>query len=247
MVLGVLGTLEGGVPLRLRSSPVTSTASASRDYTVEPARVYRGRVLDPDGRPVADAVVEGYGRSARPACTVTTKTDGSFRLYVPRSGKASLRAWLPTTDDVGLPFRPVRVRDVPAGDTVDLTLQRGAEMRGRVTWWEGGPAAGIPLLVKRTLDSRSLTIRARTDPAGRFRVGGLFPLVTYRIELDEARWKGETLELLDPKDETFLIRTPKAGTYTAWADFSADGRRKRQKLGSFRGGESGVVLQIPSP
>ena len=75
------------------------------------AAVLRGRVLGPDGQPVAGAQVAVSGPLAAPVTTVTDAA-GVFALEVP-DGAVTIRAWAPGMD---APPRQAR-----AGDT-DLTL-----------------------------------------------------------------------------------------------------------------------------
>jgi len=299
----VSGTLEGGVPIRLRSSALTSTAAASRDYTVEPAGVFSGRVLDPDGRPVPDARVEAWSSRSgggKPVVTATTDREGGFRFLLPASGTARIRAYVPTADDVGMPYCRAFVRDVKAGDPVEVRLTKGGEIRGRVTWRKGGPAADLPLRAHQSLGSHPMVIRARTNEMGEFRIGGLFTTLQYRIEIDLKRYKGEALDLIGDtsvksgttdvslevtaailvtgrlyrptgkparrwhfwlvydgserkiacrtrSDGSFVFRAPAHGTYTAWTRYTVNRRTHTLNCGTFRSGDSGVVLQIPDP
>ena len=70
------------------------------------ADVLRGRVLGPDGRPVASAQVAVSGPLAAPL-TTAADADGRFALEVP-AGTVTLRAWAPGLD---APPRQVRAGD----------------------------------------------------------------------------------------------------------------------------------------
>ncbi len=78
---------------RLLSAVALATVLASG---VAHADVLRGRVLGPDGRPVAGSVVAVSGPLAVPV-TVATDADGRFAIDVP-SGPVTVRAWAPGMD-----------------------------------------------------------------------------------------------------------------------------------------------------
>ena len=80
----------------------------------------RGRVLDPDGQPVANAQVAVTGAAAAPM-VVRTDASGAFTVDLPPGRTVDLRAWAPGLDGT--------LRDVPAtGDVViRLTLRAVSE------------------------------------------------------------------------------------------------------------------------
>ncbi|MEN8151426.1 MAG: carboxypeptidase regulatory-like domain-containing protein, partial [Planctomycetota bacterium] len=299
----VTGTLPGGVPVLRKSGGTIRSGRADRDLTVEAADEFTGRVLDPDGTTVPGATIEIWSskrRGHRPHFKLTADTDGSFRVLLPAGGTARIKAYVETTDDVGLPYVRAYRSGVKAGEPVEMRMLHGAEIRGRITWREGGPAAGLPLRAHQALGSHKMVVRARTDGQGNFRIGGLYASMDYRLEIDKDRYEGKPLDLLgttrakagsinvsmevstavlvtgtlykptgEPagrwsfwfvhdesgkkitcrtrKDGTFVLNTSKAGTYTAWTNYYERRKRHRLRCGTFRSGDSGVVLQIPRP
>jgi Carboxypeptidase regulatory-like domain len=195
----VSGSLPGGVPiLQKRNGLLRLPGRTERDVRVEAADVFIGRVLDPAGQPVPGARVEAWTsvrRSRRPYAAVDTGEDGAFRILLPVGGTAKLKAFVPTTDEEGLPYRRTIRSGVKAGEPTDLALTPGAEIRGRVTTTDGQPAPGLPLRAYQALGSHPMVVKARTNAHGEFRIGGLFAM-TYTIRIDKARYEGEPGELL---------------------------------------------------
>ncbi|MFW6175678.1 MAG: carboxypeptidase regulatory-like domain-containing protein, partial [Acidobacteriota bacterium] len=105
-----------------------------------------GRVLDPDGLPVAGAgvqVLEVHGqRMAYRGEHATTGSDGRFTLDTLPEGRLTLRAhkegFSPATEEIDLG---------PAGASAEIYLERGTEVRGRVLEADGSPGAGRTLRI----------------------------------------------------------------------------------------------------
>ena len=181
-----------------------------------------------------------------------------------------------------------------------MKLGTGVEIRGQISWREGGPAAGLPLRAHQQFGSSPMVVRARTNAAGEFRIGGLYSTMSYRLEIDADRYKDKPLDLIgvswakagrtdvvlqvtaailvsgtlyrpsgkparrwhfwlvregSPKkipcrtrnDGSFNSKVPEDGTYNAWTHYIVNGKRHQLACGSFRSGDSGVILQIPQP
>src|SRR5262249_16895272 len=115
-----------------------------------------GRVLDPEGKPVAGAKLywmEGLSESAEPKVRAVTEADGQFRFQATRAeGKDpnSNRWWLaPVVVAVAPGFGPDWAQ---AGKTANkdliLRLARpGSPIRSRVLNLEGQPLAGVSVHV----------------------------------------------------------------------------------------------------
>ncbi len=188
---------EGGkVPLRVeRSGFLTETLSGVEVPPIDPVTVVlrptarlTGRVVDEEGAPVARAHVIVSGGSAAGFSTdsyTRTQQDGSFELEDVTLGILSLKAWaegyLPTLK-TGL---EVAVgRDL---DKLELVLDRGATIVGRVTTAQGEPVANANVSWVRdhhVLDNLAWIGGAysSTDKAGEYRLAGI-PLGLVSIEV----------------------------------------------------------------
>jgi len=132
-----------------------------------------GRVVEPSGAPVPEAVVtlgasrqRGRGPGALLPAPVTTDAQGRFRFpAVPSQvGWAQAAAGELVSERV----------NVEAGDTeVVLTVRPGGVIAGRVLYGDGRPATAFALQlarVRRPEPTRTLSV---VDPDGRFEVRGL--------------------------------------------------------------------------
>lgn len=162
---------------------------AIRDPAMEPKRTIvlarageiSGRVLDPAGRPVADAALVGWlsgegpasASSVRPCrlggTSATSDAEGRFRLGPLVSGwwsvKASANGWLDAESGR---------HQVPEGATLskfDLVLGVGAVLSGRVLSPQGGPVAGAEV---QAYGDRS-SPKATSAGDGTYRLAGVEP------------------------------------------------------------------------
>lgn len=141
--------IEAEAPGYQASAPVTlELAPGERREGVEivlaEGAAVSGRVLGPDGLPVAGARVaargdEAFGASWRGA-SVETGADGRFTLDTLAPGRVVLEA---TKDGFAAATREVELG--PGGASVELHLGRGAEVSGWVLEADGSPAAGRQL------------------------------------------------------------------------------------------------------
>jgi protocatechuate 3,4-dioxygenase beta subunit len=116
----------------------TTAASAQR-----PAETLAGRVLDPAGKPVPDAIVQrfqGGGRRSRPAAERlgTTDADGRFRCKF--AGRGSNRGGALVATAAG--FAPGWVHLTETGAEKTIRLARDLPIRGRLVDLEGKAVAG---------------------------------------------------------------------------------------------------------
>ncbi|MDJ0972987.1 MAG: carboxypeptidase regulatory-like domain-containing protein [Planctomycetota bacterium] len=149
------------------------------------ALVIEGKVLAPDGTPVAAGqlmvfFVKGSGSTG----TGTMISGGTFRFDGVRTdGKISLQVSAPS-DSAGRPLRtrPFLIEDYqPDGEPLTIQLEEGLRIAGRVVDDTGAPVEGIRLRVnaKRTGENRHLwhhMFRIEpvvTDAEGRFEAVGL--------------------------------------------------------------------------
>jgi hypothetical protein len=112
-----------------------------------------GRVLDPDGKPVAGATVapalagSGNSLTGDTRFSVETKPDGTFEMLLPASGKAQYnlmahdgkyQEWRKWANGVRPPIQTVPGTEIK---DVTLTLTKPATVRGKVVDVHGKPVA----------------------------------------------------------------------------------------------------------
>jgi len=122
--------------------------------TLERGVKITGRVIDPDGKPVAGATVApaltGTGNSLTgdTRFSVETTAEGKFTMLLPASGDreynlvahdGKYEEWRTWANGVLLPIRTKPREEI---NDVTLRLTRGATVRGRVTDAQGKPVAG---------------------------------------------------------------------------------------------------------
>lgn len=114
-------------------------AEAVLDFDFPPVFEVSGLVLDPDGRPVADATVRLFtGGPAGTGGWAWSRSDGSFRLELEEGayrGFALKKGYLSARLE-----DPVRVEGGPV-DGLELALGRGTMLRGRILGLEPGERA----------------------------------------------------------------------------------------------------------
>ncbi len=150
----------------------------------------RGRVLDPDGAPIAHARVQAGPRgtvrvhlppgilaTTAPPATVESADDGTFEIV----------------DDLEPGLQPVHAtaRGFPvwsgevlvstgAVATIDIRLERAARVEGRLLGIDGAPAAGVEVVAAHEEDGGYAWTpfppsRATTEAQGRFALGWIAP------------------------------------------------------------------------
>ncbi|MFP5378563.1 MAG: TonB-dependent receptor plug domain-containing protein, partial [Vicinamibacteria bacterium] len=132
----------------------TLAAPASASARQAPAAQLDGRVLDPDGRPVAGAEVVVSGATAAPRVAVTDD-EGRFTLTLPAARAVTVRA---TAPGLSADARRVAIEDGRA--SVTLTLRVAAIAETLVV-----SAAQVDLPLSQTADS--VTVIAGADLARR--------------------------------------------------------------------------------
>lgn len=156
-------------------------SSKPLEVVLETAVRISGRIVDPEGLPVAGALLQGSnGNKSIPFhdCAATAAAnedwtssfdrDGRFSISVGAPLRFSLRAtakgYLPATRDL-------EVRPGQDLEDVVLALDPGLTVTGTVSTPEGEPAMGAQVSV-RLRDSR-LSVEGVTDGDGRFRLDGV--------------------------------------------------------------------------
>jgi RNA polymerase sigma factor (sigma-70 family) len=172
-----LGGVAVGVGVTARREPPPPSAEPPRaeaakgkaDKTPKDAVTVRGRVLDPDGKPVKDArLYWPHLRTPQPRSEedieyperAKTDAEGRFRFELPRGdvwgeGKMKLIA---TADGYGADWTELPTGDSPAELT--LRLVKDLPMEGRIVSTEGKPLAGVRVGIV----SLAATPQGKLDP-----------------------------------------------------------------------------------
>jgi protocatechuate 3,4-dioxygenase beta subunit len=156
---------------------------------VEPCVMITGRVIDPEGKPVAGATATaaqtGTGNSLTgdTRYSYTTKKDGTFEMRLPASGQAQYNLvahdgkydqWRNWANTNGVPFSTTPGQKI---ENVDLQLARPATIRGRVLNDDGTPTAGTEVSIAdpERRDNRYYIPKTKTDDEGRFEIKFVAP------------------------------------------------------------------------
>ncbi len=148
-----LGTGEREIDLHLGENQL--------DITLSEELVARGHVVDPDGRPVADAVVEKMRRSvhtdAQGAFAILVDEDG-YELIATKAGysPAYLTQWAARGSRVGL----------------ELRLGYEASVSGRLPGLDPGKTGEVNILAI-SLPHSEIQIPGEVKPDGTYRISGL--------------------------------------------------------------------------
>ncbi len=143
-----------------------------------------GRIIGPDGQPMAEARVSAYGISARSGSgySATSDDDGNFKLTGLSPGAYVLSAQAPgyVTAEASTENAVHRI-----GEDATISLVKGGVITGRVTDEAGEPIVGVSVISHRVRDPEGRTIGSRfgmfgfrlvmTDDRGIYRIYGLLP------------------------------------------------------------------------
>jgi hypothetical protein len=177
---------------------VTANLEEPADVTLEAVRgrALSGRIIDSDGRAVAEARLRIDGDF------VSSEADGSYRFEsLPRTAvKLAVRAdgYMEKTSDI------------PAGESdsvLDITLSTGRAIRGRVVTSEGLPVAGAMVMAMGEESQQ-----AETDADGAFTMSGL-AAGNYSFHARSQDLESEPLEDVGPSVSEVIVRMkPALGT-----------------------------------
>ncbi|WP_342375188.1 carboxypeptidase-like regulatory domain-containing protein [Myxococcus stipitatus] len=139
-----------------------------------PAR-FAGRVVSPQGRPVAGIQVELERDSADTRAATLTDSEGRFSFTVPKAESGWLFAESPSHGDFGRIY-------TPPGEDLVLKLQSGIHLEGTVRDEEGRSIPGAQVTALRLGTALSHRLSTVTDSAGRYRLGPLEPMAFVDLE-----------------------------------------------------------------
>jgi RNA polymerase sigma-70 factor (ECF subfamily) len=188
-----------GSTVSVRPSETTGVPSGKTDLEIvlRSAGEIAGRVLAPDGRPLAGCGVQAFSETGeRYTPYATTKDDGTFVIRGIGDGTYRLEAKPPEAErtgyvSVGAQLRAAKATGVSAGaKNVDIRLTGGLTIRGVLLDARGAPLANAwiraePLPGQNldpAQDSWLFGPGAQTDAAGKFTIGGL-ATARYRLLL----------------------------------------------------------------
>jgi protocatechuate 3,4-dioxygenase beta subunit len=130
-----------------------------------------GRVVDASGEPVAGAIVSVRPEGAEPSSGVpggraATRSDGTFSVETVEPGRyrVSAQAAGYRTGEIG----PVEVRDGEETSAVEIRLEAGRELRGRVVDPRGGAVAGASVIAAPAGSLQRTAFPVTTDVNGAF-------------------------------------------------------------------------------
>ncbi len=182
LVARASGFVDGGPPGTFDVAPAQTVTGL--DVVLKPSGLVTGRVLDPDGAPVARAYVRAERDGAFGRNDARSGADGRFELRGLPVGKTNLRA----EHDAYLPSKKVginvpKLEDGSPGSVEDVTLAlvAGAAIEGTTLAVDGSP-----LVVDVWLhDSRGRRLERSSSKPGLYRFEGLaagrYQVVTDRL------------------------------------------------------------------
>jgi len=187
-----------------RVNPAKGAEAVKRDVTFDPGWTFKGRVLGPDGKPLAgarDFGLTGYRWWEHERLKTAEFTVQGFNPRRPRE----LLFQHPEKGLVGVAQPPKK-----NGDTVMVRLGPGAAVTGRLVDDDGKPRAGVALQVwfrlKEDRQFRQYPSWSPTDREGRFRIQALLPGYEFRLSdgkaespIGVAPRSGQTKDLGDVK------------------------------------------------
>lgn len=167
--------LDGYLPAKV--SGIEAPTREPLRIELKPAPTLVGRVVGPDGRPVAMASVnarrEGAPVHMPPIASADADENGRFRLSFPAPGPVTLAAVAH-----GYRTKVISGIEVPAGGEagpVEVSLEPGAVLEGRVLDERGRPVPGAQVSVHSTgsLSGSTMMSDESTAADGRYRLEGL--------------------------------------------------------------------------
>jgi len=206
---------EGGADVRTATVKNIAAGTAGVVIEVEPGLVISGRVLGPDGAPVAKGAVTCSAAAATEESNATDEDDpedasaSSDHAAEVHDGAFEAKGLSPGKYDVsvaveGFAAQHVRV-DAGAKDVV-FHLTKGGTIKGRVLRVDGKPAACATVMIEDEEEAASDSTEVETDPEGRFvleHVAAGVHRVTATLDDDEGdTFEGEVKGVRVAEDQT---------------------------------------------
>ena len=150
--------------------------------------IVRGRVLNSDGQPLRQAMVRIMAPEIRSTRSASTDGDGRYEFrnlpagrYSISASKAAFVDWAYGQTRPNSPGKPLTLTDAQVAENIDVRLQRGAVITGRVVdeFGEAVPNAGVMPIRQQYVQGRRRMLstgnRAQTNDLGEYRIFGLAP------------------------------------------------------------------------
>jgi hypothetical protein len=170
--------------------PAKGAASATCDLVVAPAATLTGRVVGPDGQPLAGALIRGLEHPELWETSAATTAEFTVRDVKPRE---------PRLLQFMHPQKKLAGSVVVRGDEITpptVKLEAAATLTGRFVTTDGKPLGELliyPITMEPLADPRqppkfnlsagSFPRTVRTDKDGKFRIEGLAAGLTYRLAI----------------------------------------------------------------
>lgn len=226
------------------------------EVTLAPIVALVGRVVDPEGRPLAGARVQAYGTDQRAEESVVTDPEGRFTLAGVPARSIVLQA-------AREGFATARLAVTAPVESVVLRLEElGPPLRGRVVLAGGEPAVGFAVLVvaeKETgdsLEAAAVRYSADTDAAGAFSIAGVPAGRTFLVRAAgrgfDVRARGvaaggEPVTLRLPSVQELVAMVEAAGAGSAVVTvLDAEGRRVVDAVARRDGGVLLATANLPA-
>ena len=201
LIVMLLMLLNGSTALRAQTQSAASGGVAAAPNGVIAGRVTIGANDPAPGVTIVLLPVD-YGPRRQPAAKAVTDADGSFRMTGVNGGRYRLSALAPSlvSSDAtrrGGSGKLVTIADGETIEGINLRLERGGVITGRVNDAEGRPVIGeyvqLTLVDENNQPTRSPFLgnpfRFMTDDRGVYRIYGL-PAGRYLVSVGEAREGG---------------------------------------------------------